>query len=73
MWLPVLQGPEIVFLLNSHYKMEMISQETVGESICDSRNVFLIELHEIEIVFFFDEDIFTIIPPVIDVINFPEF
>jgi hypothetical protein len=51
--------------------MEMVSQETVGESICDLLNVFRIEIHEIAVVVFFDEDILTVITTVIDVVSFP--
>ena len=49
----------------------MVSQETIGESICNLFNVFRIELHEIAIVVFFDEDILTVITTVIDVVSTP--
>jgi hypothetical protein len=51
--------------------MEMVSQETVSESIYNLINVFRIELQEIAIVPLFDEDILTVITAVIDVVSFP--
>lgn len=48
--------------------MKMISQQTISKRICDGRDVLFIQLHEVIIIAFLDEDILAVVAAIIDVI-----
>jgi hypothetical protein len=68
---PFLRGMEFLTLaiFDPQQEVKMIRHQTVGKCICDYRNILLVQLHEIRIITFFEEDGFPIIAPIVDVIG----
>jgi hypothetical protein len=53
--------------------MEMVPHQAIGKRVAHRRKIITIQLHEIPVIPFFQEDVFPIIAPVVNVIITPRF